>query len=243
MRILAIETSGSRCGVALAEEKQVIRASTFLHRMHLSERLLDEIDRLLQAAEMNKSDIEGIAVDVGPGSFTGLRIGVMTAKTLAFALKVPVAGISSFEALTQGIKLTSGAAIGCSIRAKRGWVYFQQYGVDEAEITPIGDAKLARDEEALQALLQAGNPAISGRDTGSATRPVVLLGNGWPAFDELSGTLAMDRLVQLEGGEPPVEKLAMAAMRRFEAGRSDNLHALRPNYIAPPVTLSTTTAR
>ncbi|MCL5283726.1 MAG: tRNA (adenosine(37)-N6)-threonylcarbamoyltransferase complex dimerization subunit type 1 TsaB [Armatimonadetes bacterium] len=236
MRLLAIETSGFLCGAALVEEGQVIRASSFLHRMHLSERLLDEIDRLLRVAELNKSDIDGIAVDVGPGSFTGLRIGVMTAKTLAFALKVPVVGILSFDALIQGISLAPGAKIFCSIRAKRGWVYFQQYRVDGAEITPAGEAKLARDEEALTALLQAGNPMMSNRKTDFTMGPIVLLGNGWPPLGELRGQHEMDMLVQWEGGEPPVEKLAMAAVRRFEEGRTDNLHALRPNYIAPPVT-------
>lgn len=97
--LLSLETAGEECGAALFRGGEFKSGLRFLHRMHLSERLLGDVDRLLGSEELVLHDVGAIAVDIGPGSFTGVRIGVMTAKTLALALKKPVYGVSSLAAL------------------------------------------------------------------------------------------------------------------------------------------------
>src|SRR5437870_11515908 len=94
--------------------------------MHLSERLIDDVDSLLHDAGMSLASIEGLAVGIGPGSFTGVRIGIMTVKTWADALGKPVAGISSLEAAAAE-HAVSGATIIPIIRARPDSVYTQEF--------------------------------------------------------------------------------------------------------------------
>src|SRR5579884_2574327 len=99
VRMLAIETSGDTCSVAVAEDGEVVAQLEFQHRFHLSERLMSHIQTLLAAADTSLEQIDAFAVGTGPGSFTGGRIGVMTAKTLAAATGKPLYGVNALEAM------------------------------------------------------------------------------------------------------------------------------------------------
>jgi tRNA threonylcarbamoyl adenosine modification protein YeaZ len=97
--ILAIDSSGSSLSVALLENN-LIRAEKFLNisNQH-SVNLLPALDNMMQEVEKSYDDLSAVAVTVGPGSFTGIRIGVSTANTMAYGLNIPVIGISAPEAL------------------------------------------------------------------------------------------------------------------------------------------------
>ncbi|HHU52657.1 MAG TPA: tRNA (adenosine(37)-N6)-threonylcarbamoyltransferase complex dimerization subunit type 1 TsaB [Clostridiaceae bacterium] len=97
--ILAIDSSGSSLSVALSENN-LIRAEKFLNisNQH-SVNLLPALDSMMQEIEKSYDDLSAVAVTVGPGSFTGIRIGVSTANTMAYGLNIPVIGISALEAL------------------------------------------------------------------------------------------------------------------------------------------------
>src|SRR5436190_24364549 len=97
--ILALETGGDLASVAVLDGLDVVAESAFRHRMSLSRDLLPTIDALLTRAQSGWEGIEAVAVGLGPGSFTGLRIGLVTAKSLAWAADRPVLGISSLAAL------------------------------------------------------------------------------------------------------------------------------------------------
>src|SRR5262245_54221583 len=111
MRILGMETSGEICGVAIVDGEGLVGELRFRHRMQLSERLLPGIEALREQVGISLGDLEGIAVSTGPGSFTGLRIGVTTAKTLAWALGVPVAGVGTLHALAAAVPASAGARV------------------------------------------------------------------------------------------------------------------------------------
>ena len=96
--VLAIETSGDICGVAVLRNGELIAEHTFRHGMHLSERLIGHIDGVLEESSASLEALDIIAVGIGPGSFTGTRVGVMTAKTLASLRKVALYGINAMEA-------------------------------------------------------------------------------------------------------------------------------------------------
>jgi tRNA threonylcarbamoyladenosine biosynthesis protein TsaB len=95
--VLAFDTATDVATVALSEDGEVLG-----ERRSRPVRILADVEELLAAAGRRAEDVGGIAVGVGPGSFTGLRMGLVTARTLAFSLGVPVAGVSTLEALAAG---------------------------------------------------------------------------------------------------------------------------------------------
>src|SRR5438874_174556 len=106
MTFLAIDTSGDQAVLALADESHdgaLIASSVFEGRRTLSQQLLTRIDALLKDNGLVIQDMTAFAVGIGPGSFTGVRVGVTTAKTLAQALGKPVIGIGTLDAYAAAI--------------------------------------------------------------------------------------------------------------------------------------------
>ena len=99
MRVLAVETSTLAGGAALLDGGLVVGEYTLDVSLTHSERLMGAVDRLLSDAGWTVQDLEGLAVSVGPGSFTGLRIGLSTVKGLALALAIPVAAVPTLDAM------------------------------------------------------------------------------------------------------------------------------------------------
>jgi tRNA threonylcarbamoyladenosine biosynthesis protein TsaB len=130
MRILALETASSVCTVAVVDGGHVIaEVSLQVPRAH-STRLMPLIAQMIEESGIAKTDLDGIAVGIGPGSFTGLRIGLATAKGLALALGKPCAGVSTLKAMAFG----TGAQIGLAVPmldAKRGEVFTAVYAVGD----------------------------------------------------------------------------------------------------------------
>jgi tRNA threonylcarbamoyladenosine biosynthesis protein TsaB len=99
MRVLAVETSSLAGGAALLDGDLLVGQSLLDVRATHSERLMLAVDRLLADAGWTVRDLEGLAVAVGPGSFTGLRIGISTVKGLALALAIPIAPVPTLDAM------------------------------------------------------------------------------------------------------------------------------------------------
>jgi tRNA threonylcarbamoyladenosine biosynthesis protein TsaB len=99
MRVLAVETSTLAGGAALLDGGLVVGEYTLDVSLTHSERLMGAVDRLLSDAGWTVRDLEGLAVSVGPGSFTGLRIGLSTVKGLALALAIPIAAVPTLDAM------------------------------------------------------------------------------------------------------------------------------------------------
>jgi len=99
LRLLAIDTTSALCGVAVVEGDQVLCEETLhIGRGH-AEALIPLVERVVAGAGLFFQDLERIAVTVGPGSFTGLRVGIAAAKGLAIACQIPVVGVSALAAL------------------------------------------------------------------------------------------------------------------------------------------------
>lgn len=97
MLILAFDTATNVATVALVRDGDVVG-----ERASRAVRVLADVEELLQDAGLRTTDVDGIAVGTGPGSYTGLRMGLVTARTLSFSLGVPVAGVSTLDALAAG---------------------------------------------------------------------------------------------------------------------------------------------
>ena len=100
MKILAFDTSSTALSVALLEDENLVAESTVTVKKNHSISLMPTIDFLVAQAGWQPADLERIVVAQGPGSYTGLRVAVATAKTLAYALGIDLVGVSSLQALT-----------------------------------------------------------------------------------------------------------------------------------------------
>jgi len=103
MIILGIETATMTGSLALMDDNRLISEYTLNMKTTHSSRLMPAFDMILNDSCIDKNDINGIAVSIGPGSFTGLRIGLATAKGLAFGLNIPLAGVPTLDALAYNL--------------------------------------------------------------------------------------------------------------------------------------------
>lgn len=135
MKILAIDTALSNCSAAIWEDGEVLGVNSIeLSRGHV-EVLMPMIKNLMAKTSANFSDIDMIAVTIGPGSFTGMRTGLSAAHGLALALNIPVHGVTTFEAVAFSVfrQLNKGAKslpLFVVLETKRADFYFQQYTAD-----------------------------------------------------------------------------------------------------------------
>ena len=139
--ILNIETSTTNCSVALSKNGTVVglKEDNSLEYSH-AERLHVYIDEVLKTAKVSKDQLEAIAISKGPGSYTGLRIGVSAAKGLCYALSLPLISIPTLEALAHQVENPNGVVV-AMLDARRLEVYsaiydgnFQETRTTEAEI-------------------------------------------------------------------------------------------------------------
>lgn len=136
MRLLALDTSTPRGSVALLEGRDVIAELRLLSLETHSARLLDSVEYLLRMSGWQLSDLRLVAAGIGPGSFTGIRIGVATALGLAQVMAIPFAGISCLDAVAHQVTGVDGP-IGVVMDAQRSQVYFAEYAQERGRIRKV----------------------------------------------------------------------------------------------------------
>jgi len=154
MLIIAIDTSGRNGSVALcrgdANRFETLQLAT-LEGGTYSARLIPTISAVLQPNEVGMNDVDGFAIVSGPGSFTGLRVGLATVKGLCEILRKPLATVSMLEAVAVASG-SAGATVTAMLDAGRGEVYVGEYRVSSGSVTPIREyvAKLTEFAAAAQ---------------------------------------------------------------------------------------------
>ncbi len=126
--LLALDTATSAVTVALLDGVDVLAESTVVEPMRHGELLAPGIDRVLAAADVAVGDLDRVAVGVGPGPFTGLRVGVVTARTLAMVLGIPAVGVCTLDIVAADVVV--GEAFAVATDARRKEVYWARYGRD-----------------------------------------------------------------------------------------------------------------
>ncbi len=121
-KYLAIETSGPRLSLAIGDESRILSIYTGAQDWRHAESLFDGIKTLLKRAKWPIQLLSGVAVSVGPGSFTGIRIGLAVARALGQSLRIPIVGVSSLEIMAAGAK-TKAVWLAPQIDALRGQVF------------------------------------------------------------------------------------------------------------------------
>lgn len=125
MLVLAIDTATAQTSVAVGERGGVLAAQRQTHARRHAEVLVPMVDDVLQAARFAQDQVELIVVDVGPGAYTGLRVGIATAQALGFALGVPVRGVLSVDVLAAGSQLAEPFT--AAVDARRSQLFWASY--------------------------------------------------------------------------------------------------------------------
>ncbi len=126
MKILGIETSSGVLGAALMEDGALCAEYTLNNTLQHSQSLMPAVERLLDEAGWQVKDIDRIAVDIGPGSFTGVRIGTSAANAICYAVGIPAVGVPSLEILYENVRAYQ-KRVCALIDARNGNVYAAQY--------------------------------------------------------------------------------------------------------------------
>ncbi|HEY3812161.1 MAG TPA: tRNA (adenosine(37)-N6)-threonylcarbamoyltransferase complex dimerization subunit type 1 TsaB [Caulobacteraceae bacterium] len=204
MRLLVVDTALPCCTAALADDGRILAARTEPMVRGHQERLADLVEEVMAEAEAAYVSVNRIGVTVGPGSFTGLRVGLAFAKGLGEALGLPVAGVGTLPALAGSAR--SDRLTAAVIDARRGQIYTQFF----KDMTPLGPAEAVSVDEASAQLINI-DPA----------GPAVLIGPGARLLAERFPKAAVDErlspdpvvLVRLAAADPivPAEPLYLRA--------------------------------
>ncbi|AKS37204.1 hypothetical protein NP92_13985 [Anoxybacillus gonensis] len=214
MKVLAIDTSTFVMGIAVVDG-QIVKGEiiTNLKKNH-SIRVMPAIEALLQECDMSPKDLERIVVAKGPGSYTGVRIGVTIAKTLAWTLNIPLVGVSSLEVMAASAKYFQGLVVPL-MDARRGQIYTGLYKVEgDCVQSIVADQVILATEWANE--LKAYN------------EPILLVGND-SSLHEATFVETLDR-VQVAPAtlhNPRPSELAWLGINR----EPEDIHTFVPNYI------------
>lgn len=218
MSILAIDTATQVSSVAVASEARLSAELTMQARLTHSETLLPHMEQVLKMANVKKEDLDGIAVSMGPGSFTGLRIGLAAAKAVCYALKLPLIGVPTLEAMAWHYPVP-GVRIVTLLDAQKGNAYRQSFRFHEGRM------------EAQEEITVSGLPEVIS-SCGEMEEPVVLLGDVVPK--KIAGKLELPANVSLAPAHlvmPRAACVAMVGLKKLAAGEVGNVMDMEPVYI------------
>lgn len=219
MRILGVDTSTSCGGLGLIDDDAVVAEYAFHREETPSAQLLPAIQALLQEARLTINEIDGMAVSLGPGSFTGLRVGLSAVKGLALAVEKPVVGVPTLDALASHLPFTP-SLICPMVDARKGEVYTALYkqragGGGVEQVTPYQVLSPSRLLEAL------------------ASHETIFLGDGVEVYGELieehlgaKALFAPPHLRFLRG-----TTVAERGLQRIMQGERDDISSLVPIYV------------
>ncbi len=231
--ILAIDTSTELAGLALWEDGALVAECTWLSGRSHTGQLLPRLSELQRLAGASIERLSGVAVAVGPGSFTGLRVGITTAKTLAWSLRLPLAGVPTLEAMAYAHS-AAGLPVYPIMDAGRGDVYtamFQRTGVGWRQLAPYQVSKPSEvwasvrertlfcgDTEAVRSAMKGSKVrAVFASGAANVRRPSLVAELGLLAIER--GELADPSLLQpLYLRRPPAEERLEDSLEKREQG-------------------------
>lgn len=222
-KILAIDTATENCSVALLVNDQVISRSEVAPRDH-TKKVLPMVDEVLKEAGLTLQDLDALAFGRGPGSFTGVRIGIGIAQGLAFGADLPMIGVSTLAAMAQASYRLHGATdVAVAIDARMSEVYWARYtrqengewlGVDEECVIP---------PQNLIDEAQADN------------KNWITAGTGWAAYQSELARLPFT-MTSSEVLYPDSQDIVILAQKEFEKGNTVPVEESSPVYLRDNVT-------
>lgn len=228
MRVLGVETATAQGGIAIVGPDGLLAEVTLSVTAGYGERLLPALERVLEAAALSPDAVDGYAVSIGPGSFTGLRIGLATVKGLVLATGKPLAAVPTLEALAATFPFCPHPV--CPLLdARKNEVYCALFALEGGEpVRLLEDAVCS-----LEALL----PRI--------TRPTVFVGDGLARYGETLRRRLKEKALfpppGRAGASPAV--VAVRGRARLLRGEAEDVDRLVPRYLRAPEAELTLRAR
>lgn len=216
MYLLALDTATNSGGVALARNAELVGLVMIKRPLDYSERILEYVDLVLRQFDLQPGDVDCFVAAVGPGSFTGLRIGIATVKGFAQSLDRPVVGISSLAALA--FRFRHVASRVCPMMdARRQQVFAGLFEAKETEVRPLLEERACRPADWLHSL---------------PPEPCLCVGDGAQMYASMiAGLRPQDRVLRTDNAIlPELCRLGYEAYVRGEATTPERLaaHYLRP---------------
>lgn len=212
-KILNIETTTTNCSVALGEDGKVIAIKEdYSNKYSHAERLHIYIQEILKEAGWKLSELDAVAVSMGPGSYTGLRIGVSAAKGLCYAQGIPLLSVSTLQALALQVKQEDIDYVVPMLDARRMEVYTAVFGSDGELVSEI-QAKILN-ASSFSDLLEKGSSAF--------------IGNGVEKFKEIC---KHPEAVMLEGKLPSAKQMVQLSEKSFQEGQFEDVAYFEPFYL------------
>jgi len=214
--ILSLETATSVCSAALHDNGKLLASSEYHVPQSTASKLSVLIDQLFKLADIQPSQLSAVAVSAGPGSYTGLRIGVATAKGFCYALNIPLIAINTLELMTYQViaqhSFSDNALLCPMLDARRMEVYTLLSGADLKVIEPT-EAKVI-DELSYQSWLEKNK--------------ILFFGNG---SDKCKEMIRHENAVFISSVTPSAAKLGEMAFQKFNLSRFEDLATYEPYYL------------
>ncbi|MHC3401009.1 tRNA (adenosine(37)-N6)-threonylcarbamoyltransferase complex dimerization subunit type 1 TsaB [Aeromonas veronii] len=222
LKILAVDTATEACSAALLVGDKLFSRWEEAPRDH-TRKILPMVQAVLEDAGISLSDLDAIAFGRGPGSFTGVRIGISVAQGLAFGVGVPLIGISTLAAMAQGAYRLDGAEqVLTAIDARMNEVYFGRYELIDGRMQLVGDEVVSE-------------PAALVDVRGKLAGPVTCVGTGFETYGETLSGLA-DELAVSQVRFPAAEDMLPLARAAWLAGEAVPVEQATPVYLRDKVT-------
>ncbi|MEV3833079.1 tRNA (adenosine(37)-N6)-threonylcarbamoyltransferase complex dimerization subunit type 1 TsaB [Aeromonas allosaccharophila] len=222
LKILAVDTATEACSAAVLVGDKLFSRWEEAPRDH-TRKILPMVQAVLDDAGISLSDLDAIAFGRGPGSFTGVRIGIGVAQGLAFGAGVPLIGISTLAAMAQGAYRLDGAEqVLTAIDARMNEVYFGRYELLDGRMQLVGD-EVVSDPAALV--------DVRGKQAGRVT----CVGTGFETYGEILSGLA-DELAVSQVRFPAAEDMLPLARAAWLAGEAVPVEQATPVYLRDKVT-------
>jgi len=215
---LAIDTAGEEAGIALAEAGRPLGQVSWRTQRNQSRELLPAIDWLLRHLGRDKREVAALAVCLGPGSYAGLRVGLSTAKALAFGLEVPIAGVGRLAAEALAPAEASGRRVIALQAAGRAELAWAGYKWEDERLVEVSPPRLSRLEGVL-AFLGPGDLVTGEVDRLDTAAKAALSARG-------------SRLLGLSA--PRAVSVLRLGLERLAAGDADDAQTLVPLYLRAP---------
>lgn len=214
MRILHIETATGVCSAALSQGEKLLAERTVNEANVHAERLTVFCEEIMQEAGMAFSQLDAVCVSKGPGSYTGLRIGVSAAKGFCYALNIPLLAVNTLEALAHGMRQEAapGTLLCPMLDARRMEVYYALYNENAEEVQAT--APLVVDAGSFAAVLEK--------------QPVLFAGDGMPKCRPLLESFAN---AQFSTVLPAARHLIAPALKKLAAGDVEDIAWFEPFYL------------